>query len=165
MSNFNLPCHNGASDFPQLSLKLCSGPLPNSCVTLILYFLNLSLHHHQVSLPKIGSLPSTFQVLYCQPNKTPVSLASAQGLPLGHFPPSHSVCLCFFSFLLEFLSAVYYLFIYSKENKCLLFVTPKAPLVSASVSLLIMLPLSEMLFPLFFFSYFYKYFLTLYRLR
>lgn len=124
MSNLNLPCHDGASDFPQLSLKLCSGPLLNWCVTLILPFLNLSLHHHQVSLPKIGSLPSTFQVLYCQPNKAPVSLASAQGLPLGHFPPSHSVCLCFFSFLLEFLSAVYYfiyLFIhsYSKENKCL----------------------------------------------
>lgn len=96
MSNLNLPCHNGASDFPQLSLKLCSGPLLNSCVTLILPFLNLSLHHHQVSLPKIGSLPSTFQVLYYQPNKAPVSLASAQGLPLGHFPPFHSLCLSLF---------------------------------------------------------------------
>lgn len=152
MSNFNFPCHNGASDFPQLSLKLCSGPLPNSCVTLILHFLNLSLHHHQVSLPKIGSLPSTFQVLYCQPNKAPVSLARAQGLPLGHFPPSHSLCLSLFLSLSPRISfCCVLLFIYSKENKCLLFVTPKAPLVSASVPLLIMLPLSEMLFPLFFF--------------
>ena len=115
MSNFNFPCHNGASDFPQLSLKLCSGPLPNSCVTLILHFLNLSLHHHQVSLPKIGSLPSTFQVLYCQPNKAPVSLARAQGLPLGHFPPSHSLCLSLFLLLSPRISfCCVLLFIYSK---------------------------------------------------
>lgn len=96
MSNFNLPCHNGGSDLPQLSLKLCSILLPNSCVTLILHFLNLSFQHHQVSLPKIevtGSLLSTFQVLYCQPNKVPVFLASVQGLPLGHFPPSHVLSL------------------------------------------------------------------------